>query len=348
MRALPGVQGAACILHGHPCRTAVRRMELSVPQGAPPMQDSRAAHGGRFGWRRPDTSAWPGIFPLIAGRDFYRGRHGGQSPGVIVLSARTAERSGPGENRSAGGCHAQDDVGRAPRGRRHRRRGSKIGALDAGHQHDSETAIYAPLAQFSFGGSQLMVRTSVPPASLTGAVVGAVHAIDPEQPVLDIATMEQVVDEVAGAAADGDEASDRLRRTGAAAPPRSASTACSPTPFGKRVRDIGIRMALGAPTRSVLRMVVVEGLKPTLVGVAVGLVLAAGLVRVMATLLYGVSEHDPGHLRSRPRARHRCRTAGEGGSRHGGPHASIRSTRCAPSNSSSSPFRPRVIGAACG
>jgi len=53
-------------------------------------------------------------------------------------------------------------------------------------------------------------------------------------------------------------------------------------------------MALGAPTASVLRMVVVEGLKPTLVGIGVGLILAAALVRVLAALLFGVSQHDPG------------------------------------------------------
>jgi putative ABC transport system permease protein len=52
-------------------------------------------------------------------------------------------------------------------------------------------------------------------------------------------------------------------------------------------------MALGAPAASVLRMIVIEGLKPTILGVVVGLVLAAGLVRVLGALLYGVSQHDP-------------------------------------------------------
>jgi putative ABC transport system permease protein len=61
----------------------------------------------------------------------------------------------------------------------------------------------------------------------------------------------------------------------------------------QRVREIGIRMALGAPSASVLRLVVLEGLKPTLAGVALGLVLAAGLVRVIGTLLFNVSPYDP-------------------------------------------------------
>jgi putative ABC transport system permease protein len=62
----------------------------------------------------------------------------------------------------------------------------------------------------------------------------------------------------------------------------------------QRVREIGIRMALGAPTGGVLRLIVIEGLKPTLIGVALGLALAAALVRVMTTMLYGVDQHDPG------------------------------------------------------
>jgi len=62
----------------------------------------------------------------------------------------------------------------------------------------------------------------------------------------------------------------------------------------QRVREIGIRMALGAPVRGLLGMIVIEGLKPTVIGVGLGLVLAAALVRVMATLLFGVSQYDPG------------------------------------------------------
>jgi putative ABC transport system permease protein len=68
----------------------------------------------------------------------------------------------------------------------------------------------------------------------------------------------------------------------------------------QRVREIGIRMALGAPTASVRRMVVAEGLKPTLAGVAIGLVLAAALVRVIGALLYEVSQHDPSTFVSVP------------------------------------------------
>jgi putative ABC transport system permease protein len=66
----------------------------------------------------------------------------------------------------------------------------------------------------------------------------------------------------------------------------------------QRVREIGIRMALGAPSTGVLRLVVLDGLKPTLVGVFLGLGLAAVLVRVMAALLFAVSPYDPGTFAS--------------------------------------------------
>jgi len=284
--ALPGVVGAAWI-DTIPVQNS-GSTQYVVPQGAPPMQDSE----------RPTVAvrmSSPGYFkvariPIVAGRDFNAGDVEGK-PGAIILSSRTAERFWPGENPL--GKHVtlkmmsdepREVVGIVGE--------VKMGSLDAGIA-ESETAIYAPLAQFSFGGSQIMIRTSVAPESLTGAMIAAVHSIDPEQPVLDIATMDHVIDESLG-----------QRPTAMKLLAGFAGLALLLASVGiysvlaytvrQRVREIGIRMALGAPTASVLRMVVVEGLKPTLVGIGVGLILAAALVRVLAALLFGVSQHDPG------------------------------------------------------
>jgi putative ABC transport system permease protein len=61
----------------------------------------------------------------------------------------------------------------------------------------------------------------------------------------------------------------------------------------RRVREIGIRMALGADGRGVVRMVIADALRPTLVGIVVGLLAAIAIRRVVASLLFGVSPGDP-------------------------------------------------------
>lgn len=62
---------------------------------------------------------------------------------------------------------------------------------------------------------------------------------------------------------------------------------------GQRTQELGIRIALGAPSRNVLRLVLLQGMKMALAGVALGLVAALGLTRLMATMLFGVSTTDP-------------------------------------------------------
>jgi ABC-type antimicrobial peptide transport system permease subunit len=139
----------------------------------------------------------------------------------------------------------------------------------------------------------LAVRTVPEPRSLTRSVVGAIRAIDPEQPVLDIATLDEVVEESLG---QRPLAMLLLAAFALLALVLATVGIYSVLAYTvrQRVREIGIRMALGAPVKGVLSMIVVEGLKPTLIGVVLGLAMAAGLVRVMATLLFGVSQHDPG------------------------------------------------------
>jgi putative ABC transport system permease protein len=124
-------------------------------------------------------------------------------------------------------------------------------------------------------------------------MVRAIHAIDAAQPVLDNTTMDQVVEESLW---QRPLAMLLLAAFAVLALVLATVGIYSVLAYTvrQRVREIGIRMALGAPVRGLLGMIVVEGLKPTLVGVVLGLVLAAGLVRVMSTLLFGVSQHDPG------------------------------------------------------
>jgi predicted permease len=281
---LPGVEAAAWI-DSVPLQGG--STQYVVPQGAPPVQDSerptvavRLPSPGYFGAAR---------IPILAGRDFSTADAYGK-PGVVILSKRTAERFWPGEN-PLGKRVTLKMMSDEPREVVGIVGEVKIGALDAGAS-DSETAIYAAAAQFALDGAQLVVRTTRDPDTLAGAVIGAVHAIDPEQPVLDVMTMQRVVEESLG---QRPTAMKLLAGFAALALLLASVGIYSVLAYTvrQRVREIGIRMALGAPTTSVLRMVVIEGLKPTLLGVAVGLVLAAGLVRVLATLLFGVSQYDP-------------------------------------------------------
>ncbi len=282
---LPGVVSAAWI-DSLPMQGG--STQYVAVEGHPPAQDSELP---TVAVRLPS----PGYFatariPILAGRDFTEADGFGR-PGVIILSERTAQRFWPGQNPL--GKHVtlkmmspepREVVGVVGE--------IKIGSLDAGAA-DSETALYAPAAQFAFNGAALMVRTAVPPESLAQPLVDAVHAIDPEQPVLEVQPMQRVVEESLG-----------QRPTAMLLLAGFATLALVLASVGiysvlsytvrQRVREIGIRLALGAPASGVLRLVVVDGLKPTMAGVVLGLLLAAALVRLMEALLFGVSPYDPG------------------------------------------------------
>ena len=142
------------------------------------------------------------------------------------------------------------------------------------------------------GRVTFVVRTSVPSATLAQPVVAAIRAIDPEQPVVDIRTMVQVLD-------------DKLtpQRFSALLLGVFAGVALLLAAVGiysvlsyivrGRSREIGIRRALGARTSDVLRLVIVEGMSPVLVGIAAGTIAALASARVIRTLVFGVSASDP-------------------------------------------------------
>jgi predicted permease len=280
---LPGVESAAWIdtvpLQGG-------STQYVAPEGWPPMQDSELPTVA-VRLTSPDYFRAARI-RLTAGRDFTEADTLGK-PGVIILSERTAQRFWPNQN-PLGRHVTLKMMSEEPREVVGIVSEVKMGALEAGVS-DSETAIYSPAAQFALGGSTMFLRTSVPPESLTSAVVAAVHAIDPEQPVLNTQTMESVLEESLG---QRPFAVQLLVGFAALALLLASVGIYSVLAYTvrQRVREIGIRMALGAPSGSVLRMVVAEGLKPTLTGVVLGLVLAAGLVRLISAMLFNVSQHD--------------------------------------------------------
>jgi putative ABC transport system permease protein len=138
----------------------------------------------------------------------------------------------------------------------------------------------------------LVIRTSVPPVSLAAAATAAIHAIDPDQPVEDIRTMVQVRDELL----TSQRLSAVLLGLFAAVALVLASvgiySVLSYIVRGRR-REIGIRTALGARTFDVVRLVVVEGMTPALIGIAAGVVAALGTAKLLEKLVFGVSAADP-------------------------------------------------------
>jgi putative ABC transport system permease protein len=135
------------------------------------------------------------------------------------------------------------------------------------------------------------VRTAVPPTQVVGALTAAVRSVDAEQPVLSLQTMENVV---------GDSLAQQrfnmfLLTTFAVVALLLAAVGIYSVlayTVRQRVREIGIRMALGASPRGVLGSVLVDGLRPTIIGIAIGLAAAAALSRVLSTLLFGISPYD--------------------------------------------------------
>jgi putative ABC transport system permease protein len=142
------------------------------------------------------------------------------------------------------------------------------------------------------GRATFVVRTSVPSAMLAQPVVAVIRAIDPEQPVVDIRTMVQVL--------DGKLTSQRFSALllgvfAGVALLLAAVGIYSVVSFivRGRSREIGIRTALGARTSDVLRLVIVEGMSPALVGIAAGTIAALASAKLMQTLVFGVSASDP-------------------------------------------------------
>ena len=137
----------------------------------------------------------------------------------------------------------------------------------------------------------LTVRTSLAPASMTSAITNAVHQVDPDVPVAGMLTMDALVDQSL--------TQQRLSMVLLAAFAALALLLAAVGIYGvqayavrHRVREIGIRLALGAELGDVFRLIVGHGLKLTCIGISIGLGAALGLTRLMASLLYGVSATD--------------------------------------------------------
>jgi putative ABC transport system permease protein len=156
--------------------------------------------------------------------------------------------------------------------------------------------MYLPYRQMTthsfFAPRDLVIRASVDPMSVVASARREIHAVDPDQPVSNIRTMEGVLDQEIG--------QRRLGMTLVAVFAGLAILLASLGIYGvlsyfvvQHTREIGVRLALGAQRRNVLGLVMKKGMTLALIGVATGLVAAFALTRLISSLLYEVRAADP-------------------------------------------------------
>jgi putative ABC transport system permease protein len=233
--------------------------------------------------------------PIVRGRDLSESDAAGR-PGAALISEALARRFFPNEDPI--GKHLtltfSPDVVREVVGIVGN---VKLDSLDETRPVDT---IYVALAQLTVSpgeswrsfGLTLAVRTNSEPHRATGAVTDAIHQVGPDVPVVDVLSMDDVIAQ--------SMSPQRFNLVLLASFAGLALLLAAVGIYGvlsytvrRRVREIGIRMALGASHSDVLKLVVSDGMKPILIGVAIGLAAALGLSRLVASLVFGVHPTDP-------------------------------------------------------
>ncbi len=278
--ALPGVE-AAGVINMLPLQLSGSNGEIEVegreplPSGRVPLTEYRTASAGYF--------KALGI-PLQAGRLFDAADESAGGRSIIVSRelVRTFFPDGDALGkriRAGGGDYWWTVVG-------------VVGDVkQSSLTRPSRPELLFPYTAYRADGMTLVVRAPSDPASMAAAVREQVQAIDPNQPVYAVRTMEEVID-----------LSVSNRKLNMVLLSIFAGLATLLSVVGiysvmsylvtQHTREIGIRVALGAQPGSILRLVLGQGLSLTLVGVAVGALAAFGLSRLMSSLLYEVEGSD--------------------------------------------------------
>jgi predicted permease len=232
----------------------------------------------------------PGFFaalgiPLKQGRDFtWRDRS--DAPNVVIINETLARQLFPNENPV--GHRLITGIQSIPR--------EVVGVVaDVRSQNISQPAqaeMYYPAAQMDGAFLSVVVKSTRPAASLRPEIIAAIHALDAGLPVGDV---QPYSDLLAQAVADRRLSTLLLGAFAALALGLAGMGIYSVIAYGvaQRTSEFGIRMALGAKPGSVVWLVMGEGLRLTVIGLAIGLGVAFAFTRLMQNLLFEVSAADP-------------------------------------------------------
>jgi putative ABC transport system permease protein len=231
--------------------------------------------------------------PLKKGR-FFSEADKATSPQVVLLSESAVKEYFPHEDPL--GKRITMGWGRG-KGSANRRAGGEIVGIvgdvkELGLDEENPPEIYLPMRQWPLRFMTMVMRTDVPPTTLAAPVREAVHDIDANVPVSKVRTVEDVV--------AASISQPRFYMTLLAVFAAVALALAAIGIFGvmsyavsERTREIGIRMALGAPARQVISMVVRQAMSLAGAGLVAGLVSALVLSRTMTSLLFQLSPTDP-------------------------------------------------------
>ena len=289
LSAVPGVAAAGAINHipiagdiwGFPY--AVEGQPPALP-GESPFATYRAVLPGYFAAMR---------LPILRGRDVTLSDDAG-APGVVLVNEHLAARQWPGEDPIGRRLSLEDQTWL-----------TVVGVVKNAVRGDwsappNDEVYVAALQRKGLMSSPdswsayltYVVRTDGDPAALVPSLRAAIRSIDRTLPISEVRTMENIVAQANGRA--------RFQTLLLAAFAAAAALLAAVGIYGVmsyavslRTREIGVRMALGADPRSVLRLVVGGGMAVAVAGAAAGLAAAFLLTRLMAGLLYGVRASDP-------------------------------------------------------
>jgi putative ABC transport system permease protein len=286
LRAQPGVERVSASV-GLPPDVAGNSTDFQVaahPVAAgefSPVADNLSVDGAYF--------AALGV-PLRAGRVF-DARDDSAAARVVVVSESLVRRYLPG----ADPIGQRLEIGGAGEGNTYTIVGVVGDVRYEGVASGETVAIYYPFAQFGMGGAQrsfaVVVRSALAPAEVASSLRETMRRIDPE---LALARVRTAHDLAAASIADDSFRTTLLSLFALVALALAGVGIYGVTAYavGRRTREIGIRLALGAPVRRVYALVLGEGLAVAAAGIGVGIVLALAAGRVVSRLLYEVSATD--------------------------------------------------------